>query len=220
MQTSALYTLFHKQFYLLRYLLRGRQQLLVGFGQLRRQAVSRHPDRHCRAFQGVFHNHAAFRFADDDTDSRVFVRQSYGVVQHIQVKFHLAFILRQELADFQFNRYHGLQTPVEQQQIYEVFLSVHFYPVLVADKGEIGTELHEERADILYNRLFQFIFGMFFRKAHKVECIFVFQGKYGLALYLLRQGRVEVALTEQIIFVGLCFYLVDKHIFRPAVFLG
>ena len=80
--------------------------------------------------------------------------------------------------------------------------------------------LHEERADILYNRLFQFVFGMFFRKAHKVECIFVFQGKYVLVLYLLRQGHVEVALTEQIIFVGLCFYLVDKYIFRPAVFLG
>ena len=52
---------------------------------------------------------------------------------------------------------------------------------------------------------------MFFRKAHKVECIFVFQGKYGLVLYLLRQGHVEVALTEQIIFVGLNFLSVDAN---------
>lgn len=69
----------------------------------------------------VFHFHIIFFSAEDNADGGIVARM-VPIVEKIQVKIHLARMLRLEDADFQFKRDQGLQKAMIEKQVDEVFL--------------------------------------------------------------------------------------------------
>ena len=148
------------------------------------------------------------------------MREPHGIIQYIEIKLHLSFIFRLELSDFQFHCNHCLQASVVKQQVDEVLPAIHFQSVLVPHKRKVRSELHQKRADILDDRLFQLIFRMFLSQPDKIQHILVFYGKHRLVAGVFGQRGIKVALSEQKVLICFQFYLVYQHILSPTVFLS
>jgi hypothetical protein len=52
----------------------------------------------------------------------------------------------------------------------------------------------------------------------KVECVFVFNGKFGLLTNFGGEGAIEIGLVEQCLLIGLVLNLVNQDVLCPTEF--
>src|SRR5580658_5288122 len=117
--------------------------------------------------------------AEDDAKGFSFVRLPLVFCQPFQVKFHLTFISRRELADFQIQRNEAAEFSVIKKEVEIIILAVDDDPLLPGHKREADAKLKDEGFNLPNDGRFEVFFSVSVLESQEIEDVWVAENQVG-----------------------------------------
>ena len=102
-----------------------------------------------------------------------------------QIKLHLAFVRRFEIAYLELYGHQAAQLAMIEQQVKVIILVIDLHPFLASDEAKAGSEFENEGLDFPKNRGLQIRLGIGIFQAEEIKDIRIAENEVGRQLVLL-----------------------------------
>ena len=127
---------------------------------------------------------------EDQADRGVLARLTLVPVQLPQVQFHLPFVGRSEISQFQLDGNQSPEDAMVEKQIDVVIVAVHLNPFLAGDERKAHAQIENELLQLPQNGVFQVLFQIPVLDPEEFE-------KIGVAKHQIRREPIILAQSAQ-----------------------
>jgi hypothetical protein len=182
--------------------------------EFRLQAIHRHADGVALVGQCVFHLHIVLLRAEDDADGWVVAGGALLVVEQVQVKVHLARVLRFERTHLPFERHQGFEETGIEKEVDEILLLAEGDAVLAADEAETVAQFKDEIPQPFDKPVFQFALPDFTADTEKFEVVGALKRFFCLLgkVFPQRSGEIVRLFLRHRPLIRPCFDLVEEDL--------